>query len=206
MRGGRQTLASTLSTKIGPTVPRGPQRADPSSWILVKLFLDHRELSGFKGRDRDPPPRLGAADQRSVHSVQHRALADAAGADPESDSEFAQRSAARFAEKLASEPGLYGRTVVTISPARPWLILSDSFPEVLAKLGPVGDRTSGHLKDLLQARQRVSSTHGRSLLARLVTGWGRQLSSSRNSRARLITAIRTASLLLGPRCSKWPAS
>ena len=37
----------------------------------------------------------------------------AAGADPESDSEFAQRSVARFAEKLASEPGLYDRAVVT---------------------------------------------------------------------------------------------
>ena len=34
---------------------------------LVTLFLDHRELSGFKGRDRDPASRLGAADQCGVH-------------------------------------------------------------------------------------------------------------------------------------------
>ena len=26
---------------------------------LVQAFLDHRELSGFKGRDRDPAQRLG---------------------------------------------------------------------------------------------------------------------------------------------------
>jgi len=37
----------------------------------------------------------------------------AAGLDPESESEFAQRSVARFAEKLASDPELYDRTVVT---------------------------------------------------------------------------------------------
>ena len=43
---------------------------------LVQAFLDHRELSGFKGRDRDPAPRLGAADQRIVHPFQHRALAE----------------------------------------------------------------------------------------------------------------------------------
>ena len=43
---------------------------------VVKLFLDHGELSGFKGRDRDPAPRLGASDQRGVHPLQHRALAE----------------------------------------------------------------------------------------------------------------------------------
>ncbi len=37
----------------------------------------------------------------------------AVGPDPESESEFAQRSVARFAEKLASAPELYDRTVVT---------------------------------------------------------------------------------------------
>jgi predicted methyltransferase len=37
----------------------------------------------------------------------------AAGLDPESESEFAQRSVARFEEKLASDPELYDRTIVT---------------------------------------------------------------------------------------------
>ncbi len=38
----------------------------------------------------------------------------AAGLDPESESEFAQRAVARLAEKLASDPELYDRTVVTV--------------------------------------------------------------------------------------------
>ena len=37
----------------------------------------------------------------------------AAGLDPESEAESAERSVARFAEKLASDPELYDRTVVT---------------------------------------------------------------------------------------------
>ena len=52
---------------------------------VVKLFLDHGELSGFKGRDRDPAPRLGASDQRGVHQLQHRALAEGVASNPESD-------------------------------------------------------------------------------------------------------------------------
>lgn len=38
----------------------------------------------------------------------------AAGADPDSESEFAQRSVGRFAEKLAEHPELYDRTIVTV--------------------------------------------------------------------------------------------
>ena len=38
----------------------------------------------------------------------------AAGADPESESEYAQRSAKRFADKLAAQPEVYDRTIVTV--------------------------------------------------------------------------------------------
>ncbi len=38
----------------------------------------------------------------------------AAGSDPESESEYAQRSAKRFAEKLAAHPEVYDRTIVTV--------------------------------------------------------------------------------------------
>ena len=38
----------------------------------------------------------------------------AAGADPESESEYAQRSAKRFMDKLAAHPEVYDRTVVTV--------------------------------------------------------------------------------------------
>ena len=38
----------------------------------------------------------------------------AAGADPESESEYAQRSAKRFADKLGAQPEVYDRTIVTV--------------------------------------------------------------------------------------------
>ena len=38
----------------------------------------------------------------------------AAGADPESESEYAQRSAKRFMDKLAAHPEVYDRTIVTV--------------------------------------------------------------------------------------------
>ena len=44
--------------------------------VLVKLLLHHSELSGFEGSDRDAAPRLGAADQRSGHPLQYRALSE----------------------------------------------------------------------------------------------------------------------------------
>ena len=47
-------------------------------------------------------------------------------------------------------PRFGGHLTLGISPARSWLILSDSFPEVLAKLGPVGGRPAV-LKDGLEA-------------------------------------------------------
>ena len=44
--------------------------------VVVKLLVDHGKLSGFEGRDRDSAPRLGAADQRGIHQLQYRALAE----------------------------------------------------------------------------------------------------------------------------------
>ena len=44
--------------------------------VLVKLFPNHRELSGFKGADRDAPLGLGAPDQRSIHQLQDRTLSE----------------------------------------------------------------------------------------------------------------------------------
>ena len=46
---------------------------------LVELLTDRFELSPFERADSNPAPRLTGADQRRIHQLQHRPLAERMG-------------------------------------------------------------------------------------------------------------------------------
>ena len=77
-------------------------------------------------------------------------------------------------------PRFGGHLTLGISPARSWLILSDSFPEVLAKLGPAGGRPAV-LKDGLEE----SNLSPRDVLPRVEVFGQHEISELTKSREKL---------------------